>query len=59
MHDRHPTPQFLAVQGKRCAWVALTKLAPHLHGKRRGTQRHQNRLRNQRMGRTKHAGRAD
>ena len=41
-------------QNKRRAWVTLTQLPPHLYGKRRSTQIHQNRLRLQRMGRSKY-----
>ncbi len=43
-----------ATQSKRRAWVEQTQLPPHLYGERRGTQRHQNHLRAQRMGRGKH-----
>ncbi|MDY0328862.1 MAG: hypothetical protein RBR52_00010 [Thiomonas sp.] len=43
-----------AVQNKRSAWVRLVGLPPHLYGKRRCTQPHRNRLRDQRMGRSKH-----
>ncbi len=49
-----PTSRDAATQVKRSAWVALAQLPPHLYGMRRGTQKHQNRLRAQRMGHGKH-----
>ena len=48
------TSPLTATQTKRSAWVALAQLPAHLYGKRRGTQKHQNRLRAQRMGHGKH-----
>jgi len=54
MHDDTFALQLPLPQQKRCAWVALTQLPPHRLGQRRATQPHRNRLRAQRIGRSKH-----
>lgn len=57
MRRQGQTPR--PAQVKRQAWAQQMQLPPHLYGQRRGTQRHENRLRAQRMGRHKHRDAAE